>query len=218
MKSWKEFVVVLAVCALVVAYNLRPEAEESSEVEPAVEVVNVTEGMGEPKRELVLVQWDGDPELVQWCEAEIEAFTNVKIGNVFQRNSIPQADISFNQERRQFDADLLVDEASGVFGSKEGATLAVTRDDLYLSSKPEWRYCFGTHGPKQTAILSSVRMGGRFQEEIFPNAKAKDRFRKMLLRYVLEMTYDLPRNNDPKSLLYNRVLGPRDLDAMEYRV
>ena len=140
MKSWKEFVVVLAVCALVVAYNLRPEAEESSEVEPAVEVVNVTEGMGEPKRELVLVQWDGDPELVQWCEAEIEAFTNVKIGNVFQRNSIPQADISFNQERRQFDADLLVDEASGVFGSKEGATLAVTRDDLYLSSKPEWRY------------------------------------------------------------------------------
>jgi hypothetical protein len=224
MKSWREFALILAVCALVVTWSLRPSNEVDDKEElggittPDYHPVDLTKDLGEPKRDIILVNLDPDPELLAWCTVEIEAATGARVAQVISANDIGLGDEAYDETRHQDNAEIIIEKMSDYFSDSEHAALAVTSRDLYTSAKPEWRYCFGTHGSNRTAVISSVRMGGRFQDTLFPSKRAKDRFRKLLLRYVLEMAYDTPRNSDPKSLLYNRVLAPRDLSKMEYRI
>jgi predicted Zn-dependent protease len=224
MKSWKEFLIVLTICAVVVGFNLRSNSESEAESEiggfntPEYEPVDLSKGLGPPKRDLVLVQLDEDPELVEWCKKEIAASTGAKVVEVVSLKDFPDGIDSYNEERQQDDAEVILRALSRDNTYADIAVLAVTSKDLYTSGKPEWRYCFGSHGANATAVISSVRMGGRFQEGLFPTKRSKDRFRKLLLRYTLEMVYEVPRNSDPTSLLYNRVLAPRDLTMMEYRI
>lgn len=224
MKSWKELAVVMAICAVVVAWNLKstPEKDEETEIggftTPEYVPVDLTKELGPAKRDIVLVQMDQSSELTEWCQKEIAAATGAKVVKIFPYDEITAPMESYDDTRSQDDAEIIIDELSSQFKGSDQAVLAVTSKDLYTSAKPEWRYCFGTHGPNHTAVISSVRMGARFQKSLFPTKRAEDRFRKLLLRYVLEMAYEVPRNDDPKSLLYSRVLAPRDLSAMEYRI
>ncbi len=216
MKSWKEFLAVLFVCAVVVSLNL--QATKSSETKGPSPAPNLTKSLGDPKYDLVLVQLDSDPQLVQWCQEEIEATTGVRVVRILRPTDSGESNPAFNPQRSQYEAEGLIGQLRDFKIEPSETVLAVTSKDLYLSSVPEWRYCFGTHAANRTAIISSVRMGARFQDSLFSNERAKDRFRKLLLRYVLEMAYQTPRNDNPSSLLYKSVLGPRDLDAMDYKI
>lgn len=112
------------------------------------------------------------------------------------------------KSRGQYDAEkirLRVDKMQFV--------LAVTPCDLCTSQVPDWKYCFGARYD-QGGIVSSARMGP------FPGESpktAQQRLRKMALRYLLEGAFGMARVDDPKSLLFRRVLGPADLDRMEFR-
>lgn len=111
--------------------------------------------------------------------------------------------------RQQYDAEkvrLRIDKGQFV--------LAITPCDLFTSQVPDWRYCFGARYD-QGGIVSSARMGP------FPGesgSAALERLKKMALRYVLEGAYGMQRGDDPRSLLFRSVLGPADLDRMEFRL
>ena len=218
MKSWKEILIVLAVCALVVvSLKSQPQTVGPEDTSPDYEPRQITEKYEPAEYSLVLVQLDQSPQLAEWCRKEVSASTGVQVVQILdlsQEGILAQAR---DDSRQQSDADQIIEVLSKIPREPNTKLLAVTTEDLYLSSVPEWRFCSGSHG-QNVAVLSSVRMGGRFQEELFPTPRAEHRCRKMLFRYVLEMCYGLERNSRPQSLLYKSVLGPRDLDAMDYEI
>jgi predicted Zn-dependent protease len=218
MKSWKEILIVLAVCALVVVgLNKTPESvgpeDTSAEYEPRL----ITKDHEPARSSLILVQLDTSPRLAEWCRREIASSTGAEVVEILDLSSEGLLASTKDEGRNQYDADKIIEALAGLPRGADQKILALTEEDLFLSSVPEWRYCYGSHG-QNVAVLSSVRMGGRFQEELFPSPRSQHRCRKMLFRYVLEMCYDLNRNSRPESLLYERVLGPRDLDNMEYEI
>lgn len=218
MKSWKEILIVLAVCALVVVgLKTQPQTVGPEDTSPDYEPRQITEKYEPAEYSLVLVQLDQNPQLTEWCRKEISASTGVEVVQTLDLSQEGILTQARDDSRQQSDADLIIEALSKIPREPNTKLLAVTTEDLYLSSVPEWRFCYGSHG-QNVAVLSSVRMGGRFQEELFPTPRAEHRCRKMLFRYVLEMCYGLERNSLPQSLLYQSVLGPRDLDAMNYEI
>ena len=218
MKSWKEILVVLAVCALVVVgLKKQPQTVGPEDASPEYEPRLITKDHEPARFSLILVQLDRSPQLAQWCAREIASSTGAEVVHVLDLSSEGLLAASKDEGRNQYDADKIIEALTRLPRGDDQKVLALTEEDLFLSSVPEWRYCYGSHG-QNAAVLSSVRMGGRFQEELFPSPRSQHRCRKMLFRYVLEMCYDLKRNSRPESLLYERVLGPRDLDAMNYEI
>lgn len=141
----------------------------------------------------------GDGALAGPAAMEVERYTGVA-PLVMPPVALPEA--AYDSERRQYDAD----RALLALPSKEGyLVLGLTPVDTYTSGKPEWAYCFGIRRGNRALISQARTRGGT-------------RFHKMVLRYVLEGAYGLPRNDDPRSLLFRTVLGPADLDRMEMRL
>jgi hypothetical protein len=118
---------------------------------------------------------------------------------------------AFNAKRRQYDADVLGKSIPVPAGHY---VLALTAADLYTSQIPDWRYCFGSRFASG-GLVSQARMGP-FPGE--PSELAQSRRNKMVIRYILEGAYGLKRSQDPQSLLYSKILGPSDLDRMEFRI
>jgi predicted Zn-dependent protease len=213
MKSWREFAIVLAVCALM-AWWWQPATQEAQPPTELTEPRDITQNLPAPQKELVLVYFQPeDQELVEWSAQQIEAWTGATVAKITRLDDLPA---SYDDGRTQYDADKLSGDLSSLTLQPNQVVLAITSVDTFLSSKPEWRYCFGTRG-RNGAVLSSARMGPRFNGQL-PTVESKERYRKMLLRYVLELVYQVPRNDDPGSLLYRSVLAPRDLTTMEYRI
>lgn len=168
-----------------------------------------------PKHKLVLVNFGtpASPNLDKLADL-IEKHTGVR-PEVGGSLSLEPAAMSkcYNSTRDQWDVEQVLDLLPTYDGK---VVLAIHNESLFNSSIPSWRYCFGTHRDR-SGIISSYQMRER-PGEPFDNAQPRLRLNKMVLRYVLEMVYELPRVEDPRSLLHNSIMGPADLDRMEYRI
>ena len=179
----------------------------------------VTGELGKGKYRLVLVRLDQDAKLVQWSQEQIEEFTGAQVSRVVDISSEQMMSDCYNARRGQFDSDQISAFLDGMSHQPDERLLAVTRFDLYLSSKPKVLSSLGMDGD-DFALLSSKKMGTNYHNSkaLFPSEVAEHRFRKMLLRSVLALSYELPRNGRPESLLYDRVWGLRDIDKMGYEI
>lgn len=147
------------------------------------------------------------PDLTE-VQRTLEAFTGVQ---ATLEKPVPLPASALQQWRAQYEAERL----QPAIPSRAGQYwLAITQQDLFTSQVPQWRYCYGSQF-EHSGVLSSARMGP------FPGedpALARTRLHKMVLRYVLEGAYAMKRVEDPKSLLFARILGPDDLDRMDFKI
>ncbi len=85
--------------------------------------------------------------------------------------------------------------------------------DVFWSQRPDWRFVFGVVGNDGYAVLATARMDpanlGRPSDAML----MQTRLTKMVTRYVGELYFQLPRSDNPRSVLRRSILGVDDLDA-----
>lgn len=94
--------------------------------------------------------------------------------------------------------------------------IGITPRDMYnLSMQNQWIFAFSLRGKDQRfAVVSYARMdpvalGATPNEELL-----RSRLRKMVMKNIGVLYYDLPLSNDPRSAMYRNILGVDDLDRM----
>lgn len=212
MKRTRELLLVVAICAIS-ALLFRGGGLDGANRASGFGLDGFTDKLPAATRSVVLVQFGDDHRLLTWARRELEDLTRVEV----RRVTLTLASTTMDAQRRQLDADKILAALERVERGPNEVVIALTKQDIFLSSRPDWRYCFGSHG-RYGSVLSSARMGKiRFDGEE-DTAPQRNRLRKMLLRYTLESVFDMKRSDDPKSLLYRSILGPQDLDRMELKL
>lgn len=93
--------------------------------------------------------------------------------------------------------------------------IGITNRDMYIREM-DWRYAFGYRDTNlNVAVLSNARMNDAFFGG--PNtskALQQSRLRKMTSKYIGLLYYRLPQSSDPRSVMYNNIMSPYDLDNM----
>jgi len=157
------------------------------------------------------------PALVQQLVDHYREEYDVPI-TVLTPNAVPRSLV--DPVREQIDATALTEHMGGLFpeayADPEIVLIGLTPADMY-GTDVDWRFKFGQRGtfadPK--AVVSTFRMDplsfGAAQDDELMYSRA----RKMVTRYIGELYFDLPNNEDPKSLLYDNILSVDDLDHME---
>lgn len=181
-------IVILVVCAAGMRWMRAPSPSSLPDLSAPRASLHLVPGVGVSVTEM------------EELKGTVERYTGRE---AFLDKSITLPRTAFKQERGQYDSEQLhsvIPSAAGEYW------LAVVKEDLYTSQIPDWRYCYGIqlhHG----GVLSTARL------------VAPERLQKMVLRYVLEGVYGLKRvDDDHGSLLYSRILGPDDVDRMEFRL
>ena len=92
--------------------------------------------------------------------------------------------------------------------------IGVTADDMYIREK-SWSYAY-SYRFGSAAVVSTARMNA--PSPVFTRGGDPDlrhtRLRKMVAKNIGVLYYRLPLSNDPRSLLYRDIGGPRELDHM----
>ena len=91
--------------------------------------------------------------------------------------------------------------------------IALTDEDMYIRKK-NWQYAFSYRTQGRFAVVSSARMDPVNVGNPADDGLLDRRLRKMVLKNIGLLYYQMPANHDPKSVLYNEVNGVEDLDRM----
>ena len=131
-------------------------------------------------------------------------------------NSIPVDATTRDTSRHQLMAEnLAASLRNGVpeQGGEPGAILiGFTSEDMYPTSKP-WLFVFGWRlGGTRLAVVSTARLRilniGHVLEWDLPGK----RLRKIVTKDIGVFYYGLPQSQNPKSVLYNQIMGIEELD------
>jgi hypothetical protein len=101
-------------------------------------------------------------------------------------------------------------------GNRRSVLFLVTGASVYDSLTPQFGFVFGAYGvpgvsPKSRQLVAILGTGPM---RVYEPEREKARLTKMMLRYVGELICGLPRNNDPKSVMYSTIMSDADLDRM----
>ena len=122
--------------------------------------------------------------------------------------------------REQVGGSALIDYMSGLFPEAyhdpNAILIGLTPVDLYWEES-HYRYVFGVRSllPNHSAVISVFRMNPETYSEPSNDELLFSRSRKLFTKYVGLLYYELPTSSDPRSPMYNSILGPSDLDNME---
>jgi predicted Zn-dependent protease len=133
-------------------------------------------------------------------------------------NSIPVDPATRDEPRGQLMAENLV--ASVRRGAPEYATdpkailIGFTSEDIYPTSQ-HWRFAFGWRTANaRAAVVSTARMSLPYTGESVGVNVPETRLRKMVTKDIGILYYGLPQSQNPKSVLYNSILGIEELDQV----
>jgi hypothetical protein len=96
-------------------------------------------------------------------------------------------------------------------GGRSVLLMTVTSGALYDPDMPSWLFVFGFYeslGPQASTVFGTLPMRAP------PASRERPRLVKMMLRYIGELVCGLPRNSNPRSVLYQSINGTSDLDRM----
>jgi predicted Zn-dependent protease len=92
--------------------------------------------------------------------------------------------------------------------------IGFTSDDMYPLSM-NWNFAFGWRvETSRTAVVSTARMDLHYPGEPSAIPLPETRLRKMVTKDIGILYYGLPESNNPRSVLYGRILGIEELDTM----
>jgi predicted Zn-dependent protease len=133
-------------------------------------------------------------------------------------SSIPVDPATRDEARGQLMAEDLV--ASVRRGAPEYATdpkailIGFTSEDIYPTSQ-HWRFAFGWRTANaRAAVVSTARMSLPYTGESLSVNVPETRLRKMVTKDIGILYYGLPQSQNPKSVLYNSILGIEELDQV----
>ena len=133
-------------------------------------------------------------------------------------NSVPVNPLTRNASRQQLMAENL---AAGLrnsvpeHASEPGSILiGFTPEDIYPATM-NWQFAFGWRlGEARSAVVSTARLSlpdiGQPLERDLPNK----RLRKIVTKDIGILYYGLPQSQNPKSVLYNQIMGIEELDEV----
>ncbi len=151
----------------------------------------------------------------------------------YQLDVIPLAPIPIDEDLIDPDRDQVSDQ--DLYGlllkrypdrleDRMSVLIGVTTEDLYMVSRPDWGWAFGSqvaigYGSqaetrRRVAVISTARMGATPHGLLMPAEVVETRLRKMLTRYIGELHFQLPRNDSPRSVLYRSIVGVPALDCV----
>jgi archaemetzincin len=194
-----------------------PEFLECLPAQDALEPVSKESCEGEGRRVCLAPMGQIDPELVRQLVEYYSAQLGLEV-TVLTPLAVPAE--AADSKRQQVDADSLITYFGTNFRSDyydpEAVLIGVTPLDLY-DSKSHFRYVFGVKGDygSPRAVVSTFRMNPEFYGEQPDSEVTLTRFRKLLTKYIGMLYYGVPVSDDPASPMFDKILGPDDLDRMQ---
>jgi predicted Zn-dependent protease len=92
--------------------------------------------------------------------------------------------------------------------------IGFTSDDIYPTSQ-NWKFAFGWRlGSSHAAVVSTARMSLHYIGQPMDLNLSETRLRKMVTKDIGILYYGLPQNQNPKSVLYNGIMGIEELDQV----
>jgi predicted Zn-dependent protease len=124
----------------------------------------------------------------------------------------------YNLLRQQFVGERLIDlmrRSYPVFDA-DPATLLIgfTEVDLYLEAMPSWYWAFAQRTEGRFAVISTAHMDPYFYALEPDPELLNTRARKITTKTIGLLYFGLPLSKNPKSVLYDSILGVDDLDAV----
>jgi hypothetical protein len=148
---------------------------------------------------------------------------NVKkwLRNPYEITAVPAPGSGWvNQSRRQINGRAAMADLLARFRRVQGDRLAflvpVTSSSMYDPDFPAYGFVFGTRGMVPAAVngKQAIASVATAQMRVFHPERERARLTKMMLRYIGEVICRLPRNSNPKSVLYTPLLSDAELDGM----
>lgn len=92
--------------------------------------------------------------------------------------------------------------------------IGITGQDMYPQGRP-WQFCFSWGSDDfHSAVVSAARMDLHYPGEPQPDATVTNRLRKMVTKDIGVIYFWKPTNHNPKSVLYDSILGIQELDQI----
>ena len=170
----------------------------------------------QPKYHLYLVAvGDADPDLVAWLAEHVRQRYGVVAEEL---PPIPFDRATYDRARSQVVADGLVSSIRNrypaVWRDATARVIGITSDDMFLRSH-SWTYGFSWRSEDGRMAAVSYR---RMDPAAFgraPDAELlRSRLAKMVGKDVGVLCFGLPLSKDPRSVMYGRIDGIDELDAM----
>lgn len=133
-------------------------------------------------------------------------------------NEAPIAPDAVNQERQQAVAERVIVGMRNSFPAlardPKAILIGLTPVDIYPGSM-NWRFAFGWRiAGARAAVVSSARMNLYYAGEPLPQSSPAIRLRKMVVKDIGILYYGLSQSQNPKSVLYQGIMGIQELDAV----
>jgi predicted Zn-dependent protease len=125
---------------------------------------------------------------------------------------------SMDSQRQQLVAERLLDGMRLALPTQADDPHAIligfTSQDIYPASMG-WQFAFGwRQGNVRAAVVSTSRMTLHYPGEPVDLDLSDTRLRKVVSKDVGLLYYGLPQSRDPKSVLYNQIMGIEELDGV----
>ena len=92
--------------------------------------------------------------------------------------------------------------------------IGFTSEDIYPTSQ-KWQFAFGWRlGSSHAAVVSTARMSLHYIGQPMDLNLSETRLRKMVTKDIGILYYGLPQNQNPKSVLFNGIMGIEELDQV----
>ena len=132
--------------------------------------------------------------------------------------NVPLSEAAMNPKRRQLIAEaaieILKEAHPDLKNDPRALVIGLTNQDMYIA-KYNWQFSFSWRDDEKYAVVSSRRMA---QPHSWGQKITGDliltRIRKMVTKNIGLLYYDLQQSDNPRSVLYRKVGGVKDLDYM----
>ncbi len=181
------------------------------------QLVAVPGDMRPPCVDLILVPvGNGDLQRLEGIAAEYRHLLRLEVRVTEPMQPDPAG---FHADRQQWIAEKLVMDLEAVRGPtpdgcQQPTVIGLTEEDLFIEGM-DWNYAYSYRDGQRRAIVSTAQMRWARDNSLLNKSLLRDRAFKMMTKNVAVLHFRLPLNSDPRSVLYNNILGPDDLDAMD---
>lgn len=132
--------------------------------------------------------------------------------------SVPIDDAARDSARQQVIAEKLLASLRAanpnLANDRKAILIGFTSEDIYPSSQ-NWQFCFGWRdATSHAAVVSTARLNLRRESAPFAADMSVARLRKVVTKDIGMLYFGLPQNGNPKSVMYEFVVGIDDLDQV----
>ena len=125
---------------------------------------------------------------------------------------------NLDTDRQQLIAETLLDSMrqahADYAGNRSVILIGITRQDMYPRGE-NWQFCFGQRVVGlRAAVVSTARMALHYPGEPTSEATLAVRLRKVVTKDIGIMYFEKSSNNNPRSVLYDGILGIEELDRV----